>query len=68
MATTDRVNGGIVIIGSILVLTIFAGMSEGFGKVVLIVMFGFLLLWIMGPGNALISKWTGIFSPPKKSL
>ncbi len=60
MAAPDKVTGGIVIIGGVLIMTIFAGLSEGLGKVLLIVMFGFLLLWLMTGGAGLIQKWTGL--------
>lgn len=60
MAAPDKVTGGIVIIGGILIMTIFAGLSEGLGRVLMIVMFGFLLLWLMTGGAGLIQKWTGL--------
>lgn len=41
-------------------MTIFAGLSEGLGKVLLIVMLGFLLLWLMTGGAGLIQKWIGL--------
>ena len=60
MATgnSDKIAAGVVIIGGVLALTIFAGMSEELGKVLVIFMLGILLLWVMGPGSALIKKWT----------
>jgi hypothetical protein len=56
---TDKITGGIVIIGGILIMTILAGLSDNLGRVLLIVMFGFLLLWLMTGGAGLISKWMG---------
>lgn len=64
MATQpDKIAGGVVIIGSILVITILAGTNDNLGKLLLVVMFGFLLLWLMSGGSGLINKWLGTIRP-----
>ena len=63
MAAPDRITGGVVIIGGIIIMTIFAGLSENLGKVLLIIMFGFLLLWFITSGAGFIQKWTAPITP-----
>lgn len=58
-AQKDKIAGGVVIIGSILVITILAGLNDNLGKLLLVVMFGFLLMWLMSGGAGLINKWIG---------
>jgi 4-hydroxybenzoate polyprenyltransferase len=60
MAQPDKIAGGVVIISGVLVLTILAGTNENLGKVLLVIMFGFLLLWLMNGGSGLINKWIGV--------
>lgn len=56
----DRVAGSVVVIGAVLIMTIFAGLSENLGKVLMIIMLGFLLLWLMSGGSGLINKWLSL--------
>lgn len=67
MASPDKVTGSVVMIGAVLVMTIFAGVSDQLGKVLVIIMLGFLLLFLMGPGSALIHKWLGAINAPSGS-
>lgn len=60
MAAPDRVAGSVVIIGAVLIMTIFAGLSDNLGKVLVIIMLGFLLLWLMSGGSGLVNKWLAI--------
>lgn len=56
----DRVAGSVVVIGGVLIMTIFAGLSENLGKVLMIIMLGFLLLWLMSGGSGLVNKWLSL--------
>jgi hypothetical protein len=60
MATSgqDKITGGIVMIGSIFVITVLAGINEQLAKILLVFMLGVLLLWAMS-NNALLAKWFG---------
>jgi hypothetical protein len=53
----DRITGGIVIIGSIFVIALLAGVSKNVGKIMVILMVGFLLLWLMTNGSKDIGGW-----------
>lgn len=67
-ANTDRVAGSVVIIGAVLVMTIFAGLSDNLGKVLMIIMLGFLLLWLMSGGSGLVQKWLDIAGGGTKTV
>lgn len=60
MANTDKITGGVVLIGCIFVVTIVAGLDDNLGRVLVIVFLGFILLWLMTTGgpqvNNLLSK------------
>jgi VIT1/CCC1 family predicted Fe2+/Mn2+ transporter len=53
----DKVTGGVVIIGGIFIVTLLAGISEDLGRILVIIMAGFLLIWLMTGGANLLSKW-----------
>jgi hypothetical protein len=47
---TDKITGGVVLIGCIFVVTIVAGLDDNLGRVLVIIFLGFLLLWLMTNG------------------
>jgi VIT1/CCC1 family predicted Fe2+/Mn2+ transporter len=59
----DKVTGGVVIIGGIFIVTLLAGISEDLGRILVIIMAGFLLIWLMTGGSNLLSKWMGKEEP-----
>jgi VIT1/CCC1 family predicted Fe2+/Mn2+ transporter len=59
----DKVTGGVVIIGGIFIVTLLAGISEDLGRILVIIMAGFLLIWLMTGGANLLSKWMGKEEP-----
>lgn len=57
----DKVTGGVVLILMVLVIAILAGVSEGMGKVLVVVMGGFLLAWALTSGGQNdLRKWIGL--------
>lgn len=60
MAGTDKITGGIVIVGGIGIMALLAGINDSIGGIMVVVMVGFLILWLItGPGNADLGKWLG---------
>jgi hypothetical protein len=55
----DKVTGGIVIIGGIFIMTVLAGLNDNLGRILLIIMLGFVLLWLMSGGYGYLEKWMG---------
>ncbi len=56
----DKIAGGVVIVGGIGIMALLAGINEGVGKIMVVIMAGFLILWlIMGPGASDLKNWTG---------
>jgi hypothetical protein len=54
----DKASGGIIIIGGVFVIAVVAGFSNGLGKVLFVLMLGYLLLWfITGSGTQTIAGW-----------
>lgn len=57
----DKIAGGVVLILMVLVIAILAGASEGMGKVLVVVMGGFLLGWTLTSGGQNdLMKWVGL--------
>lgn len=61
---TDKISSGIVMVGATFVIAVLAGMSKGLGKVLVIVMLGFLLLWAMAAGSKLLPQWVAKIGAP----
>lgn len=57
----DKITGGVVLILMVLVVAILAGVNEGMGKVLVVVMGGFLLGWALTSGGQNdLRKWVGM--------
>lgn len=63
-AGSDKISSGIVMVGAVFTVAILAGLSKGLGRVLLIVMLGFLLLWAMAAGSHLLPKWISQIGTP----
>jgi hypothetical protein len=56
----DKITGGIVIILATGIMAILAGISDDLGKILLVIMAGFLLLWLIASGTQTdLSTWIG---------
>lgn len=65
MTTTDtnKITGGVVLIGCIFVVTVVAGIDDNLGRVLVIVFLGFILLWLMTTGAPEVQRWIGKIGP-----
>ena len=66
-AGTDKISSGIVMVGAVFTVAVLAGINKGLGKVLLIIMLGFLLLWAMAAGSHLLPQWISQIGTPQKS-
>lgn len=63
--TTDKVTGGVVVIGGIFILAIVAGASRSVGKIAIAFMAGVLFIWLMTSGVGFLNKWTNQIQGPR---
>lgn len=58
-APADKITGGIVIILATGIIAVIAGVSDNLGKILLIIMAGFMLVWLMASGTQTdLASWT----------